>query len=70
MPPILSDDVREAIDDEDAFRALEEDARTGGQTFVARFDPGAPPKVGDTISLGFRTDKLHFFDPETGAALR
>lgn len=70
VTPVLSDDLREAIDDPEAYEALEREAKEGGQTFVARFEPGSPPKIGDSITVGFRTDKLHFFDPDTGQALR
>ena len=69
-PPVISDDMREAIDDEEAFAALEREAREGGSVFTARFEPGNPPKVGDGIDVGFRTEYLHFFDPDTGNALR
>lgn len=69
MPPVVTDDMRAAIDDADAFEELERQAREGGQSFVARFDPGSPPKVGSQISVGFRADRLHFFDHDTGHAL-
>ncbi|HEX9767118.1 MAG TPA: sn-glycerol-3-phosphate ABC transporter ATP-binding protein UgpC [Nitriliruptorales bacterium] len=67
--PVVTEDMREAIDDEDAFEKLKEQVETGS-TFVARFDPGSPPKVGDTIDVGFRTEYLNFFDIESGSALR
>jgi multiple sugar transport system ATP-binding protein len=68
--PVLSEDMKEAVDDPDAYAELERAAREGGQRFVARFEPGSPPKLGDEMTLGFRTDRLHFFDPSTGQALR
>ncbi len=70
VKPVITDDMREAIDDHEAFQALEREAESGGLTFTARFAPGAPPKPGDKISVGFRTDYLHFFDPQDGSALR
>ena len=70
LPPIVSDDMRAAVDDDEAFEALQEQARGGGQTFTARFQPGSPPQTGDHIDVGFRTEYLHFFDPEKGHALR
>jgi multiple sugar transport system ATP-binding protein len=69
-PPIISEEMREAIDDEDAFEDLKRQAETGGQKFVAKAEPSTPPKVGARIDLGVHTDRLHFFDIETGAALR
>ncbi|MDX1510840.1 MAG: sn-glycerol-3-phosphate ABC transporter ATP-binding protein UgpC [Nitriliruptorales bacterium] len=69
-PPIISEDMREAIDDDDAFEELKRQAREGGQVFTARFEPHQVPKVGDLVDVAFRTDKLHFFDIDTGRALR
>ena len=31
---------------------------------------GADSRVGDTLELSVRTDRLHLFDPETGLAIR
>jgi multiple sugar transport system ATP-binding protein len=69
-PPIISDDMRAAIDDDEAFEELQRQAKSGGQELVARFEPGAPPKVDSRIDVGVRTEYLHFFDPESGVALR
>jgi multiple sugar transport system ATP-binding protein len=69
-PPIITDDMREAIDDPEAFADLERRAKEGGQVFTARLDPGSPPRIDDTIDLAFRTEYLHFFDLESGEALR
>ncbi len=69
-PPIVTEDMREAVDDPEAFAELERQAREGGQVFTARFDPGDPPKLDSLVDVGFRTEYLHFFDIETGEALR
>ncbi|MDQ3973675.1 MAG: sn-glycerol-3-phosphate ABC transporter ATP-binding protein UgpC [Actinomycetota bacterium] len=69
-PPVITEDMREAIDDPDAFAELERKAKEGGQIFTARFEPGRPPKIGDLVDVAFRTEYLHFFDLETGLALR
>ena len=69
-PPIVSDDMREAIDDPDAFAELERSAQSGGQSFTARLEPKDMPKRGERIDLGFRSEYLHFFDIENGLALR
>lgn len=68
-PPILTEDMREAIDDPDAIANMERRAAEG-QTFTARFDPGRAPKVGEHIQIGFRPEYLHFFDMKSGRALR
>jgi len=42
----------------------------GGQELVARVPADNPVKAQSTVSLGFRTDRMHLFDGETGASLR
>jgi multiple sugar transport system ATP-binding protein len=69
-PPIISDDMREAIDDEDAFEELKRRAKEGGQNFTAKLEPHQAPKVGDKVDLAFKLDRMHFFDIESGQALR
>ncbi|QBI21026.1 sn-glycerol-3-phosphate ABC transporter ATP-binding protein UgpC [Egibacter rhizosphaerae] len=67
--PVISEDIKSALDDEDAFAELERTA-SEGQDFTGRFDPSNPPKPGDTVELGFRADQMHFFDYDSGHALR
>jgi multiple sugar transport system ATP-binding protein len=67
--PVITEDMREAIDDEEAFAELERSAK-GGQQFTARFDPSEMPSTGEKIDVSFNTDYLHFFDLEAGSALR
>jgi multiple sugar transport system ATP-binding protein len=69
-PPIVTEDMREAVDDPEAFAEMERRAKEGGQVFTARFEPGDPPKYDSKIDIGFRTEYLHFFDIDTGEALR
>jgi multiple sugar transport system ATP-binding protein len=69
-PPIVTEDMREAVDDEDAFAELERGAAAGSQRFVARLAPRGIPKVGETVELGFRSRELHFFSLNDGLALR
>jgi multiple sugar transport system ATP-binding protein len=68
--PIASDDIREAVDDDDVFAKIQEAAREGGSTFTARLEPSPGPKVGESLEVAFRTAKLHFFDLQSGHALR
>jgi multiple sugar transport system ATP-binding protein len=68
--PIITEDMRQAVDDEEAFAEMEREAREGGQHFVSKMEPQHTPKVGDRIDVGFRTEQMHFFDLETGLALR
>ena len=67
--PVITEDTREAIDDEEAFAELERQAGKG-QQFTAKFEPQNPPKHGERIDIGFKNQSLHFFDLETGQALR
>jgi multiple sugar transport system ATP-binding protein len=68
--PIISEDLREAMDDAEAFAELEHAAESGSQQFVARLEPQEAPKMGQKIDLAFKTEHLHFFDIESGQALR
>ncbi len=68
--PIVSEDMRAAIDDEDAFEELKRQAAAGGQRFVVRFEPSRAPRHGERVDVGVRTDRIHFFDAQTGLALR
>jgi multiple sugar transport system ATP-binding protein len=68
--PVVSEDMREAVDDDDAFEALQEQARKGGLTVVTRFEPSKPPAIDSAIDIGFRTEHMHFFDVDSGRALR
>jgi multiple sugar transport system ATP-binding protein len=68
--PVVTEDMRKAIDDDDAFEELKRQAAAGGQNFVFRFEPTVAPRIGESIDIGLRTDRIHFFDVATGAALR
>ena len=67
---IITEDLRDAMDDEDAFAELEHSAASGTQQFVARLEPHEAPKTGGKVDLVFKTEQMHFFDIETGKALR
>ena len=69
-PPIVTEDMRAAIDDDEAFEELKRQAAAGGQTFTSRFEPGTPPKIGSLIDVGVKTEFMHLFDAENGLALR
>ena len=71
---------RIAYFDIDATQVLSEDALElgeeiemldSGTTRVAgRFDPGSHVQPGDTVEIAVTTDNFHFFDVDTGLALR
>jgi multiple sugar transport system ATP-binding protein len=60
-------------------KLLEKDAHTDeapahqeiqGTKFVASFAPRSRVKLGDQIEVVVDTERMHFFDPETGGAIR
>jgi multiple sugar transport system ATP-binding protein len=71
-PPVLTDEVRELVADlgKDEAARFEQQARQGRNEFIARLDPKAEVRNGDTISLSVDTAQLHFFDQATGEAIR
>jgi multiple sugar transport system ATP-binding protein len=70
--PILTEDVIEGSVEEaqDALDLLKHDAGNGtGVTVLGRFDPGSTVPSGEPIEFVINTDKLHFFDLDTGTAI-
>jgi multiple sugar transport system ATP-binding protein len=55
--------------DEEAVAELHRQASAGEAMIVARFDPRSHARVGDTVEVAVDTERLHFFDPESGAAI-
>ena len=69
--PIVTDEVREIVADTDdaSLRRLAADTKRGRARVVARLTPATTVEVGDDVRLRFDPDKLHVFDPHTGAAI-
>ena len=68
-PPAITDDVRELAVDV-GHEALEQLERSADRTNVlARLNPRTTARTGDQIELVVDTHRLHFFDPDTGAAI-
>jgi multiple sugar transport system ATP-binding protein len=67
-PPAVVDDVRElALDvSHEALAELEQAERS---TTLARLNPRTTAAVGQSLELVVDIDRLHFFDPESGAAI-
>ncbi|MGH8923939.1 MAG: ABC transporter ATP-binding protein, partial [Acidimicrobiia bacterium] len=65
-PPVITPDIRELLQDQGT-----DPASLGEETkFTARVDPDFAPKPGEETKLVVETQKLHFFDKETGEAIR
>jgi multiple sugar transport system ATP-binding protein len=67
-PPVLTEDTRELAGSE-VVAELEAQARAGTSTFTAGPNSETPAREGDPVSLSVDTRRLHFFDPESGAAI-
>jgi multiple sugar transport system ATP-binding protein len=65
-PPVITPDIRELMHDQGT-----DPASLGNETkFTARVDPDYAPKAGEEAKLVVESQKLHFFDKETGDAIR
>jgi multiple sugar transport system ATP-binding protein len=65
-PPVITPDIRELLQDQGT-----DPASLGSDTkFTARVDPDFAPRNGEDAKLVVETGKLHFFDKETGEAIR
>src|SRR5207244_4426780 len=65
---VRGEDVRAAVG-EDAIEARQVAAETEGSLFVARVDRATRASEGQRIELVVDADRLHFFDPATGAGI-
>jgi multiple sugar transport system ATP-binding protein len=55
--------------DEEAVAHLHRQASAGEAMIVARFDTRSHARVGDTVDVAVDTERMHFFDPESGDAI-
>jgi multiple sugar transport system ATP-binding protein len=56
--------------DADATEVLQSRAREDGATIVARVDARSRARAGERIELVLDLERIHFFDPDTGLAIR
>ena len=69
-PPVLTEDTRElARDTGAAIEELEGRAESGTSVFVARLDPRTQAAERERLELFIDTERLHFFDPQTGLGI-
>jgi ABC-type sugar transport system ATPase subunit len=64
--PPVSQVATAPLDEERAEDLIPE----AGIRFVARVEPDQTPRTGERIRLSVKQSKIHFFDTDTGQALR
>jgi multiple sugar transport system ATP-binding protein len=70
-PPVLTEDTKDLAADKGlAAEELEAHAESGSAKFVARLNPRSSAVRGRPMELEVDTRRLHFFDLETGEAIR
>jgi multiple sugar transport system ATP-binding protein len=70
-PPVVTEDTKELAEDKGLdFTELEGQANAGKASFVARLNPRTSAARGRPMELEVDVRRLHFFDPETGDAIR
>ena len=69
--PVLTEDIRELAAETgvEALEGLEAAAAERRCIWVARVSPRSSAREGEPLTLAVDTSQLHFFDPETGAAV-
>jgi multiple sugar transport system ATP-binding protein len=70
-PIVLTEDTRELAVDvgAEALEDLEQRAKESKSVFVAQLSPRTRLKEGDKLEVVVDTNRLHFFDPETGLGI-
>jgi multiple sugar transport system ATP-binding protein len=69
-PPVITDDTRDLAADAQMLEEIEDEAGSRSSTFVARLNPRTAAALGQPITLQVDTRRLHFFDLESGNAIR
>jgi multiple sugar transport system ATP-binding protein len=69
-PPVTTEDVQDAVEETAAVAATREAAARRGSPFVARISRESSAREGEPVRLVVGTQRLHFFDLETGRAIR
>jgi multiple sugar transport system ATP-binding protein len=66
--PVRGEDVKAAVGEE-AIEATTDQARQKGSLFTARISRESVVREGEPIELAVDARRLHFFDPDSGAAI-
>jgi multiple sugar transport system ATP-binding protein len=70
-PMVVTEDTKELAGDvgAEALEDLQTRAERGSSTFVAQLDPRTTVREKGPVELVVNTERLHFFDPETGLGI-
>jgi multiple sugar transport system ATP-binding protein len=70
-PEVITEDVRELAHDvgQEALQAVEERAKAGESTFLARLNPRTEVREGQEVELVVDVSRLHFFDADSGLGI-
>jgi multiple sugar transport system ATP-binding protein len=70
-PPAMTDDMKELASDvgAEALDHVQRLAAGGTTTLIARLNPRTSVQKGSPVELVVDTHRLHFFDPDSGAAI-
>ena len=70
-PAVVTEDTKELAGDvgAEALEVLQARAEKGSSTFVAQLDPRTSVREKGPVELVVNTERLHFFDPETGLGI-
>ncbi|MDS1268965.1 sn-glycerol-3-phosphate ABC transporter ATP-binding protein UgpC [Lipingzhangella sp. LS1_29] len=69
-PPVVTEDTRELARDLGAEETAGPSAAEPGSVLIARFSPRSATTAGERVHVRVDTERLYFFDPVTGAAIR
>jgi multiple sugar transport system ATP-binding protein len=69
-PPVLTEETRDLAADTQMLEEVEQAARDRSTSFVARLNPRTSAVRGEPTRLQVDTRALHFFDPDSGQAIR
>ncbi len=69
-PAVDTEDVRELLADREDASVEDVDLSAGRAKLVVQAPGGTPVREGQRINLAIDAERLHFFDPATGAAIR
>jgi multiple sugar transport system ATP-binding protein len=68
-PPVITEDTVELVKDLEETDDVDEVIEARGSAFVAKIDPRAEARIGQSVPLVVDTSRLHVFDLKDGRAI-